>query len=123
MYSFGINFAETAIPGRYDAAAAARIQEVENTLSRYIVLDPQADPSENTVQLYGDLTPSLMGLPAGAGINAMLWLNVVEPEYRYALLNLESPGSRDMETTTLLLTDRGYKELYNDGALAVYANR
>ena len=123
MYSFGINFSETAIPGRYDAAAAARIEEVENTLSRYIVLDPQADPSENTVQLYGDLTPSLMGLPAGAGINAMLWLNVVEPEYRYALLNLESPGGRDMETTTLLLTDRGYKELYNDGALAVYANR
>jgi len=47
----------------------------------------------------------------------------VEPEYKYALLNLESPGGRDMETTTLLLTDRGYKELYNDGALAVYANR
>ena len=123
IFSFGLNFAETAVPGRYDPAAPARIEETEKLLSQYIVLDPEADPAENTVQLYGELTTPLMGLPAGTGINAMLWLNVVEPEYKYALLNLESPGTRDMETTMHMLTDKGYKELYKDDSWAIYSNR
>lgn len=104
-------------------------QVLEEKLSKVICIDEKNNEWENTVAIFTLEPKVIAGIPAGAGVNMMLYTDEIPKEAGYLLFSLKKENHRSdwlehdyykiyEDNTELLQND--YEEVYRDEEYLVY---
>lgn len=97
------DFTEERYPGR---ETIEEWKELENELESHIALQTDADPWKNTIALYTLEPRVLAAMPAGSGVNMMLYTDSIPEKAEYLFFSKES-GQRRCDWL-----EHDYKEIY-----------